>query len=242
MLEPFDKANCLALLNTLLPPVHRESPTPTQQLSPVTLEHHRDTFFKFITNFEANPSILEPIITQGARPGDENGWPALYDTIDRYLTAVLEMIDECALINEPCQVGKSGQQRRTDSGVSFGSRPASSHSLETEKPLPHFPEMSNGTSKHGSFLDRFTLSWKKKDPKKEQQKEQQKELARSLKKMQSCKDFSSGPGSTKSSSRFNKFSFDLTEEKRLRMINEAQSRKAAMDLENEAAQQIGQAI
>ncbi|KAJ5773625.1 hypothetical protein N7457_008521 [Penicillium paradoxum] len=237
MLEPFNKANCLALLNTLLPPVHRDSPTPTQQLSTVTLEHHRDTFFKFITTYEANPTILDPIIMQGARPGDENGWPALYDTIDRYLTAVLDMIDECTLINEPCQVGKSGAQRRTDSGISFGPRPASSHSLEAEKPLPHFPEMSHNTSKHGSFLDRFALAWKKRD--KDPKKEQQKEATRSLKKMQSCKDLSS----TKSSGLFTKkFSFDLTEEKRLRMIHEAHSRKAAMENEIEATQPIGVAI
>lgn len=239
MLEPFDKANCLALLNTLLPPVHRDSPTPTQQLSTVTLEHHRDTFFKFITSFEANPSILEPIIMQGVRPGDENGWPALHDTIDRYLTAVLEMIDECAMINEPCQIGKSGVQRRTDSGISFGPRPTSSQSLDEEKPLPQFPELTESTSKHGSFLERFAISWKKKDSKKEQKKEQKNEDARSLKKMQSCKDFSS----VKNSGRFGKkFSFDLTEEKRLRMINEAHTRRAATRPESEAAQPIGQAI
>jgi hypothetical protein len=246
MLGPFNKANCLAMLNTLLPPVRYDSSTPTQQLTPKILENHRDAFFKFISNFEAHPEILEPVMSQGARPGEDNGWPALYDTLDRYLDAVLEMIDECALINEPSQVGKSGHSRRTDSGISFGPRPASCHSEETEKPLPNFPEPAEGPSKHGSLLERFAHSmsvWgKKKDPKKEQQKDQQKELARSLKKMQSCKDFKSRPGSTKTSIDFNsKMPFDLTEEKRRRLIDEAKARKAIEAAEAEA-QTIGQAI
>lgn len=254
MLEPFDKANCLALLNTLLPPLHRDSSTPTQQLSTAILGNHRDTFFKFITTFEADPSILEPIIKQGARPGDENGWPALYDAIDRYLNAVLEMIDECTLINEPGQISKSGVQRRTDSGISFGPDfgpcPTSSQSSDTEKPLPHFPEPNTGSSKHGSFLERFSSlsGWgKKKDPKKEQQREQQREFARSLKKMQSYREFNSRASSTKStkstktSAKFNaNLTFDLTDDKRRRLIDEAQARKAVDAAE--AAQNIGQAI
>ncbi|KAJ5861482.1 uncharacterized protein N7529_008792 [Penicillium soppii] len=244
MLDPFDKANCLALLNTLLPPVRYDSLTPTKQLTPKILEKHRDAFFGFITGFEANPEILEPVMAQGARPGEENAWPALYDAMSRYLDAVVEVIEDCALINEPSQVDKSGHQRRTDSGISFGPRPASSHSVDAEKPLPNFPELSDGPSKHGSFLERFahSMSWgKKKDPVKEQQKEQKKEFSRSLKKMQSFKDIRSRPGSTKTSIEFNKMPFDLTEEKRRRLIEEAKARKAIEAAEAEA-QTIGQAI
>jgi hypothetical protein len=242
MLAPFNKANCLAMLNTLLPPVRYDSSTPTQQLTPKILEKHRDAFFKFITTFEAHPKILEPVMTQGARPGDETGWPALYDTIDRYLNAVLEMIDECALINEPSQVDKSGHQRRTDSGISFGPRPTSFHSKDAEKPLPNFPEPTEGPSKHGSLLERFAYSvsaWgKKKDPKMEQQKE----FTRSLKKMQSCKELKSRAGSTKTSTDFNSnMPFNLTEEKRRRLIDEAKARNAIEAAEAEA-QTIGQAI
>ncbi|KAJ5835101.1 hypothetical protein N7447_001127 [Penicillium robsamsonii] len=248
MLEPFDKANCLALLNTLLPPVHRESSTPTQQLSTATLGHHRDTFFKYITNYKGDPAMLEPIIKQGARSNEENGWPALHETFDRYLIAALEMIDECVLINEPSQIGKSGVQRRTDSGISFGPDfgpcPATSQSSGTEKPLPHFPEPNTGTSKHGSFLDRFSSlsGWgKKKDPKKEQEREQQREFARSLKKMQSNRSFNSRGSSTKAPAKFNaNISFELTDDKRQRLIDEAQARKAIGAAE--AAQSIGQAV
>ncbi|KAJ5878663.1 hypothetical protein N7455_002128 [Penicillium solitum] len=257
MLEPFDKANCLALLNTLLPPLHRDSSTPTQQLSTAILGNHRDTFFKFITNFESDPSILEPIMKQGARPGDENGWPALYDVVDRYLNAALEMIDECILINEPGQISKSGVQRRTDSGISFGPDfgpcPTIFQPSDTEKPLPHFPEPNTGTSKHGSLLERFASlsTWgKKKDPRKEQQRqqrEQQREFERSLRKMQSCREFNSRSSSTKStkstktSAKFNAtISFDLTDDKRRRLIDEAQARKAVDAAE--ADQSIGQAI
>ncbi|OQE46115.1 hypothetical protein PENCOP_c001G02726 [Penicillium coprophilum] len=241
MLEPFDKANCLALLNTLLPPVHRDSPTPTQQLTPATLGHHRDTFFKYITNYKGDPSMLEAIMTQGARPNEENGWPALHETLDRYLNAVLEMIDECILINEPCQIGKSGVQRRTDSGISFGPDfgpcPAISQSSDTEKPLPHFPEENTGFSKHGSFLDRFSSlsGWgRKKDPKKEQDRE----FARSLKKMQSNRSFNSRASSINTPAKFNaNISFELTDDKRRRLIDEAQARKAI-----DATQNIGQAV
>ncbi|KAG0159493.1 hypothetical protein PDIDSM_7015 [Penicillium digitatum] len=250
MLEPFNKANCLALLNTLFPPLHRDSSTPTQQLSTAILGNHRDTFFRFITTFESDPSILEPIMKQGARPGDENGWPALYDVVDRYLNAALEMIDECTLINDPSQISKSGVQRRTDSGISFGPDfgpcPGSSNSSDTEKPLPQFPELNTGTSKHGSFLERFAplSGWgKKKDPKKEQQKERQREFERSLKKMQSCREFHSRASSTKSktSTKFKAtISFDLTDDKRRRLIDEAQARKAVDAAE--ATQSIGQAI
>jgi len=257
MLEPFDKANCLALLNTLLPPLHRDSSTPTQQLSTAVLGNHRDTFFKFIITFESDPSILEPIMKQGARPGDENGWPALCDVVDRYLNAALEMIDECILINEPSQISKSGVQRRTDSGISFGPDfgpcPTSSQSSDTDKPLPHFPEPSTGASKHGSLLDRFASlsTWgKKKDPKKEQQREQReqrREFERSLRKMQSCREFNSRSSSTKStkstktSAKFNAtISFELTDDKRRRLIDEAQARKAVDAAE--ADQSIGQAI
>ncbi|KAJ5130573.1 uncharacterized protein N7515_006612 [Penicillium bovifimosum] len=251
MLEPFNKANCLALLNTLFPPIHPGSTAPTQQCSIAALQAHRDTFFSLITNFEADPSILEPIMAQGARPGEENGWPALHEAIERYMTAVLETIDECTLVTEPCQIGSSGVQRRIDSGISFTSRPSGPSfeeaEKEDEKPLPHFPELRQSASKYGSFLDRFALSgWnKKKDLAKEQgkqnkkeQSKQEKELARSLKKMQSCKELSS----TKASARFNKkFSFELTDEKRARMIHEAKSRKASID-SGVAEPVIGQAI
>jgi hypothetical protein len=262
MLEPFNKANCLALLNTLFPPVHRDSPAPTQRCSIAALQTHRDTFFGLITNFETDPSILEPIMAQGARPGEENGWPALHETIDRYLTAVLETIDECTLVNEPCQIGSSGVQRRLDSGISFETsfetRPVGPLSeeaeKEAEKPLPYFPELKHSASKYGSFLDRFAISgWnRKKDLAKGQEKQdkkeqdkQEKELARSLKKMQSCKELGTKTSSIKASVRFNKnFSFELSDEKRARMIQEAKSRKApAVEAEAEAAESmIGQAI
>ncbi|OQD85695.1 hypothetical protein PENANT_c009G05163 [Penicillium antarcticum] len=236
MLEPYNKPNCLALLNTLLPPVHASTLTPTQQLAPKTLENHRDAFFTFIIKFEENPRILDPIMKQGTRPGDDNAWPAVYDTMDRYLTAVVEVIDECALINDRSEVTKSSS-RRADSGISFVasrplSRPTTSYSQETqdsEKPLPNFPAPPV-LSKHGSILERFASSmsgWTKKDPKKEQKKER----ARSLKKMKSCKDISGLPDSSFSpqhiSPNFNtKMLFDMTEEKRQRLIDEAKARKA----------------
>ncbi|CAG7980025.1 unnamed protein product [Penicillium salamii] len=238
MLQPYNKANCIALLNTLFPPVRYDSPPPTQHLSHKHLENHRDSFFKFITLFDIKPEILEPVMTQGARPGDGTSWPALRDAFDRYLGMVLEMIDECALVNEPAQLTKSGHSRRTDSGISFEpqptlclatlsrstpSRPTTSHSSgqasDIEKPLPEFPAPTDGASKHGSILERLAFSvstWGKKDGKK----------ARSLRKMQSCKELKDS-SEKHNVPDFSKMKFDLTDEKRRRLIDEALARKAA---------------
>jgi hypothetical protein len=205
-------------------------------LAPKTLENHRDAFFTFIIKFEENPSILDPVMKQGTRPGDDNAWPAVYDAMDRYLTAVVEVIDECALINDRSEVTKGGS-RRTDSGISFSSRPTSrpttSYSQEgqdSEKPLPNFPAPP-ASSKHGSILERFASSmsgWTKKD--KDPKKEQKKELSRALKKMKSYKDISGRPDSSSGpqhiSANFNtKMLFDMTDEKRQRLIDEARARK-----------------
>ncbi|CAG8377853.1 unnamed protein product [Penicillium salamii] len=243
MLEPFNKANCLALLNTLFPPVRYDSLPPTQQLSQKHLENHRDAFFQFIILYETKPEILEPVMTQGARAGDANAWPALHDSFDRYVDAVIEMIDECALVNEPAQLAKSGHSRRTDSGISFGprpttclatlscsttSRPTTSHSSDEasdiEKPLPEFPAPTDGASKHGSILERFAFSvstWGKKEGKKDEKK------ARTLGKMQSCRELKSSSEKHKNVPDFSKMNFDLTDEKRRRLIDEALARKAA---------------
>lgn len=252
MLEPINKPNCLALLNTLFPPQSPGSLTPTQHLTHKNLENQRDAFFKFITTVETNPAILDPVMTQGANPGDENGWPALWDTFDRYLNAVIEMIDECALINEPNQVDKSGAQRRTDSGISFGPRPATSHSTDAahstdaEKPLSEFPVTSDGPSRHGSLMERLThsfSSWGKKKDKKDKvpQKEPHKDFAWKLKKMQSCKELHTSFGKFGNPSDFSKMSDEAIEQRRRFMIDEANARKAAQAAQAEA-QTIGQAI
>ncbi|CAG7921682.1 unnamed protein product [Penicillium olsonii] len=238
MLEPFNKANCLALLNTLLPPVRYGSDGPTQKLTPKNLENHRNNFFYIIASYEKNPAVLHDVMHQGVRPGDTgNAWPALHDTFDRYLSAVMEMIDECALVNEPPPPAIiAGHSRRTDSGISFGPRPSTSHSSDDfgiEKPLPEFPVPTDGASKHGSVLERFAhslSSWGKKDGKK----------ARNLKKMQSCKDLKS-TDKYKPIPDFTKMNFDLTEEKRRRLIDEALARRAAEQAQAEA-QNIGQAF
>ncbi|CAI7647305.1 unnamed protein product [Penicillium bialowiezense] len=192
--------------------------------------------FMFIINYEANPGILKPVMAQGARAGEENGWPALYDVFNRYLNLVLEVIDECALINEPAHVDKSGHSRRTDSGISFGpslpSRPTTAHSSDTEKPLPEFPApSSDGSNKHGSVLERVAYSissWGKNGKK-----------ARNLKKMQSCKELNSER--IKMPTDFSKMSFDLTEQKRRRLIDEALARKAVVEHEIDV-KTIGQAF
>ena len=63
--------------------------------------------------------------------------------------------------------------------------------------------------------------------------------ARNLRKMQSCKELK--PEKTKVVTDFSKMSFDLTEQKRRRLIDEAIARKAVEEAEADA-KTIGQAI
>ena len=122
-LEPFNKHNCVAMLNTLYPPVI--STPPTSKLTPAVLKSQRDGFFRYIQAVERNGSrVLNNLMLQGKRPGDSDGWGAVADTIDGYLRVA------CASIEEFSETGTAGQfaspeekncRRKVDSGVSFAS-------------------------------------------------------------------------------------------------------------------------
>lgn len=122
-LEPFNKHNCVAMLNTLYPPVI--STPPTSKLTPAVLKSQRDGFFRYIQAVERNGSrVLNNLMLQGKRPGDSDGWGAVADTIDGYLRVA------CASIEEFSETGAAGQfaspeekncRRKVDSGVSFAS-------------------------------------------------------------------------------------------------------------------------
>lgn len=86
LLAPFNKANCIAMLNTLFPPVTEATVTPTSQLTPQILKSQRDGFFRYISAFETNGrQILDKVITQGAPEGEANGWPLVREALDKYL-------------------------------------------------------------------------------------------------------------------------------------------------------------
>ena len=155
-LEPFSKANCIAMLNTLYPPTTAASPT--RQLTPHLLESQRKGIFRYIQAVERNGrGVLKNLEEQGKRNGDTNGWAVLRDIVDKYLRTTNGVIEECVEVSGPdyfdpeIEARRRGD-RRADSGVSFatGDRPSTSstsasksNASTSEKPLP---AMSQATS------------------------------------------------------------------------------------------------
>ncbi|KAF2152702.1 hypothetical protein K461DRAFT_226593 [Myriangium duriaei CBS 260.36] len=121
-LQPFSKHNCVAMLNTVYPPVMATQPTPLLSLS--VLKSQRDGFFKYIQAVEKNgPSILSNLIAQGKRVGEETGWPSVREILDRYLQAANHMIDECqqiVSIHDSAKIASvQDARRKADSGIDF---------------------------------------------------------------------------------------------------------------------------
>lgn len=154
-LDPFNKANCIAMLNTLYPPT--TATPPTRQLTAAILASQRNAFFRYITAVEKNgKSILSNLENQGARKGDANGWAVVRDIVDKYLRTANGVIEECMDVAGPEYFEADAEafrrnQRRADSGVSFatGDRPSTSGSISSgskmnpptpSKPLPKSPQ------------------------------------------------------------------------------------------------------
>ncbi|KAI9373267.1 hypothetical protein BJX61DRAFT_389712 [Aspergillus egyptiacus] len=173
LMEPLNKANCIAMLNTLFPPVTEATATPTSQLTPQILKSQRDGFFRYISAIETNGrQILDKVIAQGAPEGESTGWPLVRDALDKYLRLANEIIDECATVSSPASFeegegsGPLHKGRKVDSGISFGSLGdlppsiiSTNNSSEdlSEKPLPPPP---GGTQK-GSTLERLARELRK---------------------------------------------------------------------------------
>ena len=138
------------MLNTLYPPIITTQPT--THLTRVMLKDQRNGWFRYISTVEVNgPNVLETISNQGRRPGEENGWPALRETLDMYLRSATVVIAECSEIRDldhfspekaPWRAGDENNRKRgrkADSGVSFSTgehhRPSTSgsskHSVES---------------------------------------------------------------------------------------------------------------
>lgn len=154
-LLPFNKHNCIAMLNTLYPPVVRSNPSP--KLTLAILEKQRDGFFRYIKAVETRGcGVLQTLQKQGAAEGEANGWPDVHRNLEKYLRLTNSMIQECQDITNvssfqpappkgplpripenstPNKKDKLQDQRKharkTDSGVSFNSnRPLSRSSSD----------------------------------------------------------------------------------------------------------------
>lgn len=140
-LTPFNKHNCVAMLNTLYPPI--VSTQPTSKLTPGILKKQRDTFFKYIQAVEkSGPAVLINLIQQGKKPTDENGWASTRNTMDMYLQIANSLIAECQeiLFTDTTTIADSADTKRkgrkVDSGISFSDteqrRPSSSSSKSSK--------------------------------------------------------------------------------------------------------------
>ena len=173
-LLPFNKHNCVAMLNTLYPPVVTNQPTST--LTPEVLKGQRDGFFKYIVSVEKHgPRILNNLMQQGKAVGEENGWMAATRTLGRYLQLANSIINECADISDIEDVsprkardsahsGSSRSGRKVDSGISFQStdRPSTRASFNAEPLSPTEPlrPKTPVTSKSSTALEKLARGLK----------------------------------------------------------------------------------
>lgn len=255
-LEPFNKANCIAMLNTLYPPT--TSGSPTRQLSPAVLGAQRDAFFRYIQGVEKNGrGILKNLENQGARPGDANGWPPVREVIDQYLRTAAGVIEDCLQVISPevfISADEESQraERRTDSGVSFatGDRPStgessgsvrkpSSSSSSVNKPLPlsprrELPPRSTtaplNPKKPMSTLEKIARgieSLRSRSETKETTAQGDREKARNLKKMKSVSSMGGLKAKHARTTSGDHRPFEIDDAKRQKIILEARLEKAA---------------
>ncbi|RMZ83318.1 hypothetical protein DV737_g1715, partial [Chaetothyriales sp. CBS 132003] len=157
-LQPFNKANCIAMLNTLYPPTTISAGhfvQPTQQLTQAILIQQRNGFFRYIQAVERRgPVVLTSLIQQHRRPGEVTGWPSLREILDNYLTTATSILDECHEVSSMAVSPVSSSfssvefdddcRRKLDFGISFGSASSrtSSQSQDTR------PSTSSSFSTH----------------------------------------------------------------------------------------------
>ncbi|KLJ12466.1 hypothetical protein EMPG_12505 [Blastomyces silverae] len=138
LLPPFNKAHCVAMLNTLFPAVI--SVRPAAHVCERLLMEERHTFFRYICQVEdKGQRVLDPLISKDKRPGESTGWPVVHEYINKYMCSAIDIINECFEINsrdsleEQSGYYRQNKGRKVDSGISFGSnsdyhRPSTSSS------------------------------------------------------------------------------------------------------------------
>jgi len=168
-MEPFNKLNCMGMLNTLLPPMQSQTKLPSPLLNIETLKDERDGFFEYIRLVQKNgPGVLKAVIDMNKGPEDETGWPAVQKLVDKYTKVAKQMIDDCLATAGPesferySDEYKTGKKEKKDSGISFGSkrRPSvgsSLHEQQVPEPTPAFAT----TVKGPSTLERITREFRR---------------------------------------------------------------------------------
>lgn len=162
-LEPFNKSNCIAMLNTLYPPTAVQNQPfiqPTAQLTSTVLSTQRQGFFRYVTAVERNGAgVLGRLMEEHRREGEMTGWPSLRETLDNYLRMANSIIDESYEVTgagvSPVSTTFSFDEcdeegrRKVDSGISFGSESSSNrNSAQSDKSHATRPSTSSSVSAH----------------------------------------------------------------------------------------------
>lgn len=165
--QPFNKLACLSMLNTLFPPVYKETKLPCNFLTRETLTEERNEFFELIGRVQKHgPEVLRPIMNEHKGPNDTTGWPALQKIVDKYLRVALNMIQDCIGTVGPESFDRYvtiyGKESKHDSGVSFGSerRPSVGSTLQDiqmSEPVNNVAPAPKGLTK----LERITREFKR---------------------------------------------------------------------------------
>ncbi|ETN42407.1 uncharacterized protein HMPREF1541_01561 [Cyphellophora europaea CBS 101466] len=166
-LEPFNKPNCIAMLNTLYPPTLQSQGfvQPTVQLTAAVLSTQRQGFFRYISAVERNgPGVLGRLMEEHRREGEMTGWPSLRETLDSYLRMANSIIDESYEVTGSSFSPTSAEfsfecdedgRRKVDSGISFGSNSSSNrNSGQSDKSHATRPSTSSSVSAHSRKTSR----------------------------------------------------------------------------------------
>lgn len=169
-IQPFNKLNCVGMLNTLLPPTHTQTKPPSPLLDVKTLQRERDGFFEYIRLVQKNgPDVMQTVKDMNKGLEDENGWPAVQRIVDKYLKVSKQLIDDCLATAGPESFErysdnyKTSKKEKKDSGISFGSstrRPSvgsSLHEQQVPEPMPTFSASVKGPS----TLERITREFRR---------------------------------------------------------------------------------
>jgi hypothetical protein len=166
-LQPFNKLNCMGMLNTLLPPMQDQKRLPSKHLDLQTLKDEREGFFDYIRLVQkTGPSVLKSILSMNKGPDEATGWPSVQRVVDKYTKVAKQMIDDCLATSGPDSFERYFNEKpgkKTDSGVSFGSQrtpSVASALLETRLPEPPKPTFT-ATSKSPSALERITREFRR---------------------------------------------------------------------------------
>lgn len=167
-IQPFNKLNCMGMLNTLFPPMQDPTKLPSPLLDLEALKAERDGFFKWIRQVQKEgPSVLKPIMDMNKGQDDETGWSAVHKVIDKYTKVAKSMIDDCLHTAGPESFAEHRAGKKTDSGVSLGGRSfvsdrrpsvaSSLHEQHVPEPMPTYAPAPKTLSK----LERITREFRR---------------------------------------------------------------------------------